>query len=293
MQLIAVQVALKTAVASVEAAVQRVEGSVEQVLTIAEASRVGDVVGHHASLSRLVHALEATGSLPSADWESVAGLGPSLEVGVERLREHLKRTLKGFDDEKAYLHRAMDENRLGESLQLLVVAEQSLYLWQRLRIARVAATEPDHLGSVTDSARRMLAEHLERDGELLVHARAELASYTAIKPLEIVRRMSSRTLKRDMPALRQDLDDFAVARRSQVVGWVEHEDPSIGDALAELGSRAKLVGGAAKALGSRAVDVGAFGLGKFGTKLQQVADTRKKPDGDEIASSSDGQIDDA
>lgn len=281
LQMIAVQVALKSAIASVEAAVERVEGTVEQVLTIAEASRAGDVVGHHAALARLVADLDETGALPTADWDSVAGLGPALEVGVERLREHLKRTLKGFDTDKpiqdraAYLQRAVENNRLGESLMLLVIAEESLYLWQRLRIARVAATEPNHLSTVTESARRMLAEHLERDGQLLVHARAELASYAAVKPLEILRWMSSSSVKRDMATLREDLDSFAVARRSQVTGWVEHEDPRISDALDELGDRAKVIGVAAKELGARAVDAGAFGLGRLGGKLQKVAETRK------------------
>ena len=78
----------------------------------------------------------------------------------------------------------MDE-LVDAGVKLLVIAEQSLYLWQRLRIERVRRTEPEHLEPVVESARTILAQHVERDGELLAHARAELAAYAALKPLEV------------------------------------------------------------------------------------------------------------
>src|SRR5690606_2873409 len=157
-QLLAVQVALASAVASVEKSVARVEGKVERVLALAEASRAGDVRGHYVVLSRLATQLDERQILTNTDWESVAGLGPDLVITIERLREHAKRTLKGFDPTKPvheradYLRKALEDNRLGETLHLLVVSEQSLYLWQRLRIARVQATEPEHLQIVLDDA---------------------------------------------------------------------------------------------------------------------------------------------
>ncbi|WP_261392987.1 hypothetical protein [Rhodococcus sp. BP22] len=91
-----------------------------------------------------------------------------------------------------------------------------------------------------------------------------------------------------MTSLRQDLDEFANARGSQVAGWIEHEDPSISDALAEVGNRAKAVGGAAVAIGSKAADIGAGGLGWLGRSLQNVAASRGKNDepGDNQASKS-------
>ncbi|MCZ4279005.1 hypothetical protein [Rhodococcoides yunnanense] len=162
-----------------------------------------------------------------------------------------------------------------------MIAEQSLYLWQKMRIERVRATEPEHLETVVKSARALLLEHFERDGELLIHARSELANCATVKPLEIVRWMSTSDLKRDMTSLRQDLDDFANARGSQVAGWIEHEDPSVGDALAEVGNRAKAVGGAAVAIGSKAADIGASGLGWLGRNLQNVASSRCKDESSE------------
>ena len=267
MQLLAVQVALEVAIASVNESIARVEGKVEQVLVLAQASRVGDVVGHFVTLDRLVTTLDEHGALPTADWESVAGLRPTLSVTIERLREHVKRTLAGFDatrpvqDRADYLRRAIEENRLGESLHLLVVSEQSLYLWQRLRIARVQATEPQHLQMVLDDARAVLAEHFERDGELLVHARSELSHFAKMQRLDGFRWGATHNLKHDIVKLKDDLDDFAQARGSQVMGWTEHESPSVVDALAEVGSRAASAGGAVAGAAGKAIGAGVLGVG--------------------------------
>lgn len=285
MQTAVATVALRTAIASVEAAVARVQDTVDQILAIASASRTGDVIGHHAVLARTVATLDSAGALPTADWNSIAGLGPDLEVGVERLRNHIKRTLEGFDTSKpvqvraSYLQSAVQNNRLGESLQLLVIAEDSLYLWQQLRIERIRETEPQHLAAVLADARSLLAEHLDRDSALLLHARAELATYAAIRPLEIVRMLSKSKVKRDMKNLRRDLDDFATARSSQVMGWQEYEDPSVAEALAVVGNRAMALGaavsGTTRGIAGGALDVGAEGIGRVGEQLQKVVATRR------------------
>lgn len=282
-QMTVTAIALQTTIASTAAAIERVEGKTDAILALVKASTIGDVLGHHQALVRIVGTLDETGQLPTTDWEAVAALGPTLEVVVERLRSHIGKTLEGFDasapvqDRAKYLQQAVRDNHLGESLELLVVAEQSLYLWQRLRIERVRTAEPEHLELAVRTARQMLAEHLQADGQLLVKARAELASYAAIKPLEIARWMSGNQLKRDITQLREDLDNFATARRSQVQGWQDHEDPRVKDALVEIGNRFKVLGGSARAIGSRGVDAGAAGIGLLGRKLQGVAERRRTP----------------
>ncbi len=79
-QMFAVQMALKTAIASVEDAVERVEGKVEQVLALVHADVVGDVVGQHRSLKQAVEHFEDYGTPLSADWDAIAPLGPALEI---------------------------------------------------------------------------------------------------------------------------------------------------------------------------------------------------------------------
>lgn len=297
-QLAVVAAALRTAIASVEGAVERVQGSVDKILALAASQMTGDVIGHHEALDYVCKTLDETGVLPTADWQSVAGLGPVLSAGVEKLRNHIKKTLEGFDssmpiqDRAAHLTTAVNDNRLGESLQLLIIAEDSLYLWQRLRIERVRGTEPEHLDTVVTSAREILADHLERDQELIDHLHAELDAYGKVKPLEIGRWMSASQMKKDMVHLRRDVDGFAEARRGQVLDWMDHKDPKIGDAFDEVEGHivaaGKAVGHAAAALGSRSVDWGAGILGQAGDKLVNVANSRLKVE----ASGTDGSTQD-
>ncbi|UTT49887.1 hypothetical protein [Rhodococcus gordoniae] len=275
-QLLAVQVALASAIASVEKSIARVEGKVDRVLALAEASRAGDVRGHYVVLSRLTAQLDERQILTNTDWESVAGLGPDLVVTIERLREHAKRTLAGFDPTKPineradYLRKALEDNRLGETLHLLVVSEQSLYLWQRLRIARVQATEPDHLQIVLDDARGLLADNAEQDGMLLHHAREHLSGYARMDRLDGFRWGATHNLSHDIVHLRNDLDGFAEARGRQVTEWVEAEKPNVGDALAEVGSRALAAGSVAgRALGAGLSGVGS-GLRVVGRGIGQL-----------------------
>ncbi len=266
-QLLAVQVALASAIASVEKSVARVEGKVERVLMLAEASRAGDVRGHYVVLSRLTAQLDERQILTNTDWESVASLGPKLVVTIERLREHAKRTLGGFDSTKPvheradYLRKALDDNRLGETLHLLVVSEQSLYLWQRLRIARVQATEANHLQMVLDDARRLLEDNADQDGALLHHAREHLSEFTRMNRLDGFRWGATHNLSHDIVKLRDDLEGFAEARGRQITEWVAVEKPSIADAFAEVGSRALSVGGSAAAGAGRALGAGLAGAG--------------------------------
>lgn len=224
-QMIAIQVALTSAIAQVDESVQRVEGKVDAVLKLAEAQRAGDIVGHHQSVGRLVRYLETHGSLPDALWESVAALGPTLEVTVEQLRNHVTRTVgslpsEGSVSERAkLLHRAVHENKLSESLNLLVVAEESLYKWQRLLVARVAATEPEHHAQVIADSRQLLARHLLEDGKLYQTAKTAIDTAARRTESDGIRYRVVRRLTEDRDALREALDGFARARRRQAEVW--------------------------------------------------------------------------
>ena len=70
LQMVAVQLALKTAIAEVEESVQRVEGKVEEVLRLAHANRSGDVLGDRVTIDRMVAYLDRHGSFSDADWDS-------------------------------------------------------------------------------------------------------------------------------------------------------------------------------------------------------------------------------
>jgi hypothetical protein len=283
-----VAMALRTAIASVEKAIARVEGKVDQVLALASADREGDVLGQHDAVRRIADTLDAEGVLPTSDWESISGLGPRAEVTIARLRKHIEKTLESFavdapvQDRAEHLKSTVGQNRLGETFQLLVVAESTLYHWQRLRVARVARVEPEHLSTVLDSARSIMREHCEQDGMLYTRAVEHLDQYSMIKPLEIGRFRSVATLKRDVAVLRMDLDLFAETRQTQVLDWAQHADPTPSDAINEVGRLTRVAGSSVKELGEQSVDVVAKELGVLGSKMQNIAierAARRQPPG--------------
>lgn len=267
-QMIAVQVALKSAIAEVEEAVRRVEGKVESVLELAKATRAGDVLGNNLTTSRMVDSLERHGSLPNAYWDSVAGLGPALNVTVEQLRDHIRRVLKSLDRNLAVqerskkLRNAIDDDRLGETLSLLVVAEESLYKWQRLHLARVESAEPEHLLRAIDEARELIAHHLHEDAEIYRRATEVLDGFAKPDAVEGFRFKAVRQLAAHRATLRGELDLFAKARRHQVEAWEDFHIPSLLDAASATIDSAKSTAG-------RVLEAAGQELLRFGAQLKE------------------------
>ncbi|WP_193044326.1 hypothetical protein [Mycolicibacterium baixiangningiae] len=234
-------------------AVQRVESKVEEVLRLAQASRSGDVLGDRLSLERMVNYLEKHGAFSDTDWDWISSIGPGLNRTVEQLRQHALATLKTFDpsrpiqDRAEFVVNAVENQQLGETLSLLVVAEESLFQWQRLRIARVEATEPQHLQKVLDDARELLAHQMAADGELYRRAQTVLDAVARTEAIDGFRFWSVQGLTRDLPKLREDLDRFAHARRAQALEWSEIDAPTPKEALQAAADKASVA--ATQALG--------------------------------------------
>lgn len=288
-QMMAVQFALKAAIHEVEVALQRVEGKVEQVLQLAQANRSGDVLGDRASVDRMVTYLEKHGSLSDADWESIASIGPALNRTVEQLRNHAARTLKAFDanlpirERADLINRAVANDQLGETLSLLVVAQDALFKWQRLRIARVESTQPEHLQKVLDDARELIAHQMAEDGALYRRARDVLDAVAATKTSDGLAFWAVGGLNRDLPALRSDLDNFARARRTQAQDWKDFYAPQFLEAAsAVLGAAAGTAGRALNAAGGGISRVGNFMM----RRARQTA-TNPQP-GDEDRNEAEG-----
>jgi hypothetical protein len=182
-----------------------------------------------------------------------------LNVTVEQLRNHVTRLLESFgedlsvQDRAQKLRRAVVDNRLGETLSLLVVAEESLYKWQRLRLARVEAKQPEHLQRVIDDARELLTHQLAEDGTVYRTAKDLLDSFAKADAIEGFRFLSVRELAKQRSKLREELDRFAEARRHQVEEWAAAETPSVLDAAsavvdAAMESAGKAIGTAGRRL---------------------------------------------
>jgi hypothetical protein len=258
-QLIATQLALKSAIADVETAVHRVEGKVESVLNIAQATRAGDVLGNHLSIRRATDFLDKHGELPDADWDALAGLGPALNVTVEQLRNHVSRVLDSFEPNRpvqeraAKLRAAVEEKQLGETLSLLVVAEDALYRWQLLRLARIGGKEPQHRQRVSDDLNELIRHQLVEDGKLYREAKSLLDDFAKPAPIEGFRFQKVRELAEYRSTLRDELDRFATARRHQIEQWSNPDTPNVLDAAeavidAVADSALKVVGAAGQRL---------------------------------------------
>lgn len=284
-QMIAVQLALKTAVGEITDAVNRVEGKVEELLRLAHANRSGDVLGDSASIDRMVTYLEKHGTLTDADWDSIASIGPALNRTVEQLRRHAVRTLKSFDADlplrarAGLINQAVADNHLCETLSLLVVAEESLYKWQRLRLARVEATQPHHLQKVLDDARDLLARQMAEDGALYQCARDVLDAVAKTETTDGFFFWAVGGLNRDLPVLREDLDRFARARPTQASDWQDFYAPGLVDAASYALNKA--VGGAGHAL--NAAGGGIARVGAFVTRQKRDSAPAEAADGENSA----------
>lgn len=214
-----------------------IEDKVDEVLRLAAAERLGDIYGHHRVLARKARAMADGDALTATDWSSLAGLGPDLEVGVERLRMHASKQAETLDSRLGPGKRAeqleamVRKNRLGETLQLLVVAQKSLFLWQRLRLEQVRVTEPEHFEQTIASARNILREQYRADVDLVVGLRELLTTHAVLKTSEAHHKLVSRSLTKHRQELEAMLDQFVQARNLQLATWEGRDHATIAEAM--------------------------------------------------------------
>jgi len=155
------------------------------------------------------------------------------------------------------MHRVVHDNKLIDSLHLLVVAEESLYKWQRLLVGRVAATEPEHRQQVIEASRQLLAHHMIEDGKLYRAAKTAIDNAAQRTEVDGIRYRSVRRLTDDRNTLRQALDDFARARRRQAETWEDLAVPTPLQAVSATVDKAlETTGQALTGIGQQLVDLG-------------------------------------
>ncbi|OBB22793.1 hypothetical protein A5763_21745 [Mycolicibacterium fortuitum] len=239
-----IEIALNQLADRIEARLDVIEDKVDEVLRLASAQRLGDVYGHLRLLKRRLSEVSGGNHLTNTDWSSIASLGTDLEVGVERLRRHALHLLASLrpddpaDKRADTLKGVVEKGRLSETLQLLLVAQQSLYMWQRLRLERVSSAEPDFLPQTIESARTTLREQLDADRELAVQLRSTMHKYAALRVTEVHHRLAARTLTKYREPLAEMVDRFIDIRGLQVDGWLGVPHATFRDALTAATSKA-------------------------------------------------------
>jgi hypothetical protein len=217
-QTAAVGLALRTAVRNVELAVERVEDKLDQVIALLRAERLGSVLGDRRTLDGLIAHLDAGDPLTSADWSSVATLGPAITRDLEKLRAYLRTQLEEVDGSWRPRQRAnaagrlLAEGMLSETLALLVVGEHNFSQWQHLRLHRIANDEPARLEAAVRQAKVAMHDHLAEDQQLLEQFHQSQATILDPLALDGLAPLQTRALRRAENELDQLTNWFAEQR---------------------------------------------------------------------------------
>jgi hypothetical protein len=215
LEVAAATMALRAAIADVKKAVERVEGKVDQVVRLVRAERLGHVLGDRQVLSSLVGRLDAGGPLSDTDWQSVAHLGADMVRDLEAARSYLRLALED-DPTGMPRHRVgvatdlLDDTLVRETLALLVVSESNLGMWQRLRIAQVAKSEPEHLAGAVEHAREFLASQRDADQALadkLAGFTELVASPIGLEGLTVIQTVKLKRVVRELSDLTAEFVD--------------------------------------------------------------------------------------
>ncbi len=220
LQTAAVSMALRSAIANVEAAVERVEGKVSDIQRRLGAREIGDVVGAYRRLDRVVAATTLRGHLLDADWDSVAGAGLDLDRALEALRAYATKTVSAIDPDARLPKRESavkdlnDPDGVAGTLQLILIAEQGLHLWEYLRLQRVRQTDPEHVESAISEARGSLRTQRELDEALVAAAVGRIERVRTIDPLEVHHLLAIPGMEKASNRALDELQDFAEAARA-------------------------------------------------------------------------------
>ena len=263
LQTAATSMALRTAIADVQAAVERVEDRVEDVQRRLRAKQIGEIIGTHRHLERVVRSARERGVLLDADWESVTSVRVALYRALEEMREFVRSQAADIDPRARLSKR---ESKLDDFLEagggrdvldLILVAEQSLLLFEHLRLIRIQSTQPDHLESAVAEARGALDEERSLNQELVATVMSAVDELRKVAPLEIHRFISAREMRQTATDIHISLASFSHAVRLPAPELVLLEHPTLATARDEVRSRATVIGRTAKQLGAASAETGA------------------------------------
>jgi hypothetical protein len=222
MQTAAVSLALRSAIADVQAAVEAVDQKVSDIQKRVRAREVGEVVGTYRYLQQVVDSTRARGRLLEADWDQVSGTRRDLEIALESLRAYAADSINDVDGDdpppkrETAIRRIASPKGVAGSLRLIVIAEQALCFLEYLRLERITMTDPDHLSSALADARRALAVQCERDAALVRTAVQRIEAAKRIDPLEVHRVFSIPEMREASAKALDALESFANASRAEL-----------------------------------------------------------------------------
>lgn len=247
--------ALRAAIKDVVAAIESVEGKVDELVKLVRAERLGSALGDRRTLESALDLLKQSGTVTSTDWAALGPLGPEIARDIERLRSHI--SLKLADVKSGLMVRTrvdgaeeLSEQLLRESMALLVVAEHNFGLWQQLRIAHVQAHNPKQAAAVVANVQQAIEDHCVADQLMLDKISTAAESLTSPTGFEGFEPIQRRRLSKLGDELDETMHWFAEQRNLDLA---DSHDIKYADLGSSLSKTSKIAGSAiqhaTKALG--------------------------------------------
>lgn len=248
MQAVATSLALQAAVRDVQEALRRVEGKVDQIVALVRSERLGNVVGDQRTLQPLVEDVRRRGTISATEWSTVDLLGALIARDIEALRDYIRRQIgeastRGFAETRSGALNELADDLVGESLALLVLAEDNLLMWQELKLAR-EATERQTFGHALADTRERLTEITQADQGLLDALTSTAGELMEPTGWEGMRLLERQRLGRGGQEVVRSLKWFAAQRNLDLVA-PEAEYPSTAESIGKAVGIARDAGGRA------------------------------------------------
>jgi hypothetical protein len=264
LQTAAVSMALRSAIADVQKAVEEVADKVDDIRKQLRARLQGDVIGTYRHLREVAEQTTRRGRLLEADWDSVAGVRNQLHRDLDTLRSYVRAEaaevtldLSVPARERRFRRFVAEPGSVADMLRLILVTEQSLQLFEYLRLQRIRDTDAEHVESALEDARASLVGQQDRDEELVNLMLAAVERGRVVEALEVHRVLSKSSLDAAARRFHEQVAAFSESSRLTLPGELDDmRQASIADARAELRRRAGETSRSARELGGAAVWVG-------------------------------------
>lgn len=276
LQTAAVSLALRSAIANVQQTVDEVKDKVESIKIALDSRLLGDVIGTYRDLDRVVSATNERGRLLQADWQGTASTRSQIYRDLEALRAKVSMLADALSMDLSVPKRAgkleeyaRERGNLADMLQLILVAEQSLHLYEYLRLQQVRLQEPDHVASAVSDARASLTQQQELDEQLVETVRAAIERVRRVDEFEIHHILSKGDLDEAARSLHAAVAAFAEASRlNRLPDLDDMPVATVADTRDEVRDRAVILGRATRALGRTAAEGGSQILRRGGKRLR-------------------------
>ena len=240
LQAAAGQLALRAAIKEVTAAIERVEGKVDQLVRLAQAERLGSVLGDRATLHPLAERVHSTGAISATDWSTVAPLGPLIARDIETLRSYVLKRLDAVESSSFVKSRAdeaeeLTEELMQQSIALLVVAEHNYVLWQQLRLANGLNRERSAVTSLTNDAQAQLTTLAAADQRVVDRLGEVIRQLTEPTGFEGLAPLRKKKLLGHAAELEQAMTWFADQRHLDLITPEPVNYPSLTESLGKVG----------------------------------------------------------